>query len=495
VASTAIEFRNVTKIFPGVKALENVTFSVKSGEVHALIGENGAGKSTLLNILHGVYDQYEGEVLLNGKKIAFASPNQAIQAGVAKVHQEINLVPELTVAQNITMGYEPKKHGLIDYKRMNLEAGNILDKLGCGYLPTAQVKTLSAGEMQMIGIAKALYHKVSIISFDEPTAALTNNETNNLFRIINELKGKGITIIYVSHKLDEIFEIADRVTVLRDGCFVGTHDIKDITKEQLIRSMVGRNVSSYGVRLAPICAQEEELLRVENLCSSAFEDISFSLHRGEILGFAGLVGSGRTDVMRSIFGADPIRSGKTLVRGKYINIRRPQQALQHGIGLLPEDRKTQGIIRFMSNAVNMGLASMKRFTKYFLIKHQNVRDNCLYYMDQMALTPRNPDYLVNNLSGGNQQKVVLSKWLSTGVDILIFDEPTKGIDVGAKADIYRLMESLVAQGKAIIMVSSELPEIIGMSDRVVVMHEGRIAATLSRDELSEENILKFAMGV
>ena len=249
---------------------------------------------------------------------------------------------------------------------------------------------------------------------------------------------------------------------------------RTLLRKKLIRSMVGRNVNSYGVRLAPICATEEELLRVENLCSSAFEDISFTLHRGEILGFAGLVGSGRTDIMRSIFGADPLRSGKIFVHGNQIHINRPEQALRYGVGLLPEDRKTQGFVRYMSNAINMGLASMKRFTKFILLNHQSVRNNCLYYMDQMALTPRNPDYLVSNLSGGNQQKVVLSKWLSTGVDILIFDEPTKGIDVGAKAEIYRLMEDLVAQGKAIIMVSSELPEVIGMSDRVVVMHEGRI---------------------
>ncbi len=494
MALPAIEFKSVTKVFPGVKALEGVSFSVAQGEVHALLGENGAGKSTLLNILHGVYAQYEGSVEINGKKVSFASPSRAIESGVSKVHQEINLVTELTVAQNIAMGYEPRKHILIDYEKMNRETGDILKKLGCHFQSTNYVKTLNAGEMQMIGIAKALYHHASIISFDEPTTALTNKETEHLFQIIRELKEKGITILYVSHKLDEIFEIADRATVLRDGQYIGTYNIGEITKEQLIRSMVGRDVNSYAVRLAPSCVKEEEVLRVENLCSPVFEGISFSLRRGEILGFAGLVGSGRTDIMRAIFGADPLRSGKIIVNGKVVRIKRPEQALGHGIGLLPENRKTQGFVKLMSNMSNMGLASLKRFSKGLLLNHHAMRKNCLYYMDQMDLSPRNPDYLVSNLSGGNQQKVVLSKWLSTGADILIFDEPTKGIDVGAKAEIYRLMEDLVSKGKAIIMVSSELPEVIGMSDRVIVMHEGRMAATLSRAELSEESILKYAMG-
>ena len=490
----AIEFRNITKAFPGVRALDDVSFAVKSGEVHALLGENGAGKTTLLNILHGVYSQYKGNVLLNGEMVAFASPSKAIEAGIAKVHQEINLVYELTVAQNIALGYEPRKFGLIDYDRMNSETGVILQMLGCRFEPTMQVKILSAGEMQMIGIAKALYHNASVISFDEPTTALTNKETQQLFKIIKSLKDRGITILYVSHKLDEVFQIADRATVLRDGRFVDTYSTDEITKEELIRAMVGRYVSSYAVRLSPPCVEEEELLRVKALCSPAFEDVSFSLRRGEILGFAGLVGSGRTEVMRCIFGADPILSGEISVKGKAVHYSHPEKALKNGIGLLPENRKTQGFVRHMSNADNIGLASLGKFVRWHLLNHQSKRENCLKYMDEMNLTPRDPDYTTNNLSGGNQQKVVLSKWLSTGADILIFDEPTKGIDVGAKADIYKLMEDLVAQGKSIIMVSSELPEVIGMSDRVVVMHEGRMAAVLNREELSEEIILRHAMG-
>ena len=491
----AIEFQNIAKVFPGVKALDNVSFSVESGEVHALLGENGAGKSTLLNILHGVYSQYEGTIFLNGKRALFSSTSKAIEAGIAKVHQEINLVSELTVAQNIALGYEPRKHGFIDYDKMNRETTMILEKVGCHFASTDLVKTLSAGEMQMIGIAKALYHNASIISFDEPTTALTNKETEQLFDIIRSLKANGITILYVSHKLDEIFKIADRATVLRDGRYVASYQVADITKEQLIRSMVGRDVSSYAVRLAPRCVrQDEELINVDKLCSSAFENISFNLHRGEILGFAGLVGSGRTEVMRCIFGADPILSGEVKVKGKTAHFSNPEQALNHGIGLLPENRKTQGFVRLMSNADNMGLASLKRFTKWHILDHKLKRDNCLKYMDKMGLTPRDPYYCTNDLSGGNQQKIVLSKWLSTGADILIFDEPTKGIDVGAKADIYKLMEDLVAEGKAIIMVSSELPEVIGMSDRVVVMHEGYMTAILEREELAEETILKYAMG-
>ena len=491
----AIEFQNITKVFPGVKALDHVSFSVESGTVHALLGENGAGKSTLLNILHGVYAQYEGKVFLNGKEVQFSSPSKAIEAGIAKVHQEINLVAELTVAQNIALGHEPRKHGLIDYSRMNSETDVILKKVGCKFSSTDLVKSLSAGEMQMIGIAKALYHKASVISFDEPTTALTNKETEQLFKIINDLKSNGITILYVSHKLDEIFKIADTATVLRDGQYVSSYKVADITKQQLIRSMVGRDVNSYAVRLNPRCVRkDDELISVNRLCSSSFMDISFSLHRGEILGFSGLVGSGRTEVMRCIFGADPILSGEIKVKGKIVRYSNPEQALKHGIGLLPENRKTQGFVRLMSNADNMGLASLKKYSRLFMLDHKIKRDNCLMYMDKIGLTPRDPDYCTNDLSGGNQQKVVLSKWLSTGADILIFDEPTKGIDVGAKAEIYRLMEDLVAEGKAIIMVSSELPEVIGMSDRVVVMHEGCMTAVLEREELSEETILKYAMG-
>lgn len=495
MSSPAIKFQNISKIFPGVKALDDVSFTVETGEVHALLGENGAGKSTLLNILHGVYTQYEGTFFLNGQKVSFTSPSKAIEEGIAKVHQEINLVTELTVSQNITLGYEPRKFGLIDYEKMNLETADILKKLGCRFKMTDLVKTLTAGEMQMIGIAKALYHKASIISFDEPTTALTNKETDHLFKIIRDLKENHITILYVSHKLDEIFKIADRATVLRDGRYIETYQVADISKEQLIRSMVGRDVSSYAVRLRePNVQQDQELLKVSKLCSPKFEDISFDLHRGEILGFAGLVGSGRTEVMRCIFGADPLLSGEIKIKGKTAHFSHPQQALKQGIGLLPENRKTQGIVKLMSNADNIGLASLKKFTKWHLLSHQMKKENCLKYIDEMGLTPRDPDYPTNNLSGGNQQKVVLSKWLSTGADILIFDEPTKGIDVGAKADIYKLMEDLVADGKAIIMVSSELPEVIGMSDRVVVMHEGRITAIIQREELSEEIILKYAMG-
>ncbi len=493
--SIMIHFSNITKQFPGNKALDDVDFSVEKGEIHALLGENGAGKSTLLNILHGIYPDYDGEVEIDGSKVNFKNANDAIEYGIAKVHQEVNLVTELTVGQNIALGYEPAKKGLIDYEAMYEKTDGILEKLGCRFRSRDRVNSLSTGEMQMILIAKALFHNARIISFDEPTSALTDREVDRLLQLIMELKAQGITILYITHRLDEVYAIADRASILRDGKYICTLQIKETKKDELIRHMVGRDVSAYAVRNQELCSSEEVVLKVESLCKNGvFEDISFELHRGEILSFAGLVGSKRTDVMRAIFGADSYTSGSVYIHGKKAEIRTPKDALRYSLGLIPENRKTQGFVKNFNNAVNMALASMDRFCSRGFVNEKKILENCMYYTGEMNLHPADPEYLTEALSGGNAQKVIIAKWMTTDADIIIFDEPTKGIDVGAKAEIYRLMEELVARGKSIIMVSSELPEVIGMSDRVIVMREGRIMGELGRKELNEEIIMKFAMG-
>ncbi|MDU1139180.1 sugar ABC transporter ATP-binding protein [Enterocloster bolteae] len=472
--ATMIHFSNITKQFPGNKALDSVDFTVDKGEIHALLGENGAGKSTLLNILHGIYPDYDGNVEIDGRKVGFKNANDAIEFGIAKVHQEVNLVTELTVGQNIALGYEVTRGFFVDYDSMYKKTDVILEKLGCKFRSRDRVTSLSTGEMQMILIAKALFHNAKIISFDEPTSALTDREVDRLLKMIMELKDQGITILYITHRLDEVFAIADRASILRDGTYITTLNMKE----------------TY-----PLCAAGEVVLEARDLCKNGvFEHISFELHRGEILSFAGLVGSKRTDVMRAIFGADPYTSGEVYIKGKRAEIKSPKDALQYSLGLIPENRKTQGFVKNFTNASNMALASMNRFCSRGFVNARKIYDNCMYYTGEMNLHPADPDYLTESLSGGNAQKVIIAKWMTTDADIIIFDEPTKGIDVGAKAEIYRLMEELVAGGKSIIMVSSELPEVIGMSDRVVVMREGKIMGVLNHDELNEEVIMSFAMG-
>ncbi|WP_313999458.1 sugar ABC transporter ATP-binding protein [uncultured Paenibacillus sp.] len=490
-----INFRAVTKTFPGQKALDNISFDIIKGEVHALIGENGAGKSTLLNILHGIYNEYDGEVWIAGEKAAFRNAQDALNRGISKVHQEVSLIADLTVGQNVALGYEPMKGPFIDFKKLHAEVDVILNRLRCRFRSTDPAGGLSTGEMQMLSIAKALFHRSRIISFDEPTAALTENETGALFDIIRELKANGITVIFISHRLDELFKISDQITVLRDGRHVGTFRAESITRKHLIQSMVGRDVAAFAERKKPGLYTDEVILEVKNLSrNGVFHDVNFQLRKGEILGFSGLVGSKRTDVVRTLFGADEKSSGDIYVKGKKVKIRTPKQGLKHGIGLIPENRKTQGFVHVFSNTVNMGLASMDKFSTFGFINDSKRDDNCRHYAGEIRLNQKDPEYMTSNLSGGNQQKVVLGKWLTTDVDIFIFDEPTKGVDVGAKAEIYRLMESLLEAGKSIIMVSSELPEVIGMSDRVIVMHEGKVVKQLQRNELTEETLLHYAMG-
>ena len=494
----AVEFEKINKYFPGVHVLKDVSFSVEEGEVHALLGENGAGKSTILNILHGVYSDYEGTVKLHGQKVHFHNPNQAIQEGkISKVHQETMVVEELTVGQNVTLGYEPQKGMFVDFAKMHQEVDTILKELNCNFRSRDIVKTLTAGQKQMIAIAKALYHHSTIISLDEPTASLTQKETDALFKVIRKLKADGVTIIYVSHHLEEIFEICDSASVLRDGTFIQRMNIKETTREELIHAMVGRNVASVASRLAPSQRQDEVVLRVENLTDGKnFHDVCFELHKGEILGFFGLIGAGRSEIMRTIIGADKKLGGSVYLKGKEIKGSwNTTKALKNGIGLLPEDRKTQGFMNQFNNINNISISSLEKYMKGPFLDESKKRKNAERFFEEMDVHPRKPDYLTKNMSGGNQQKVILARWMSADTDIIIFDEPTKGVDVAAKAEIYRLMEELVAEGKSLIVVSSELPEAMGISDRLIVMSEGKIVSVKEDPEkFDTDEILDDAIG-
>lgn len=492
-----IEFNNVSKSFYGVKVLRNVNFSIKKGEVHALLGENGAGKSTLLNILHGIYTDYDGSVILNDKKINFKNANDAIINGkISKVHQETNIVKELTVGENITLGHEPKYCKMfLDRKKMHILANKILNSLQCRFKSEDMTDNLSAGDLQMIAIAKALFHNSKVVSLDEPTASLTNKETDALFETILKLKRNLITVIYVSHRLEEIFKIADRATILRDGAYINTLEVANTSREEIISNMVGRNVNLTDVRDTNNYIKEETYLQVNNLTKSpAFYNINFDLKKGEILGFFGLIGSGRTDIMRTIFGADKKTSGDIFVKGKIANIKNTKDALNLGIGLIPEDRKNQGFIKYETNNDNIALTCLNKFTDFIFVNESKKMKNSLKYVKELNIHPSDIYYLTQNLSGGNQQKVILAKWMSTDSDILIFDEPTKGVDIAVKADIYSLMNEFVKNGKSIIIVSSELPEIMAVSDRIIVMYEGRQTANILRKDFNEECILNYAMG-
>ena len=490
----AIEFDRVTKTFPGVVALNEVTFAVQPGEIHALVGENGAGKSTLLNILHGVYHDFGGTVRMYGDPIAFRCTHDAIRAGISKVHQEISLVSELSVAQNIFLGYEPKRGPFIDFAAMHREAADLLRRLKSPLGPTDALVGASIGELQMVGVAKALFHKANIISFDEPTSSLSSAESDALMRVIRDLKSRGMTILYVSHRMDEIFAIADRVTVLRDGRSIGTFGTTEIERSELIRTMVGRDVSTFATRARARCCTDEVILRVAGLTSpGVFQDMHFDLHRGEILGFAGLVGAKRTEVVRAIFGADACAAGTVEIRGEITHIRNPSDAMRHGIGLVPENRKTEGFVRYLSNRDNIALTCLAKFQRFGCIDRTKQAVHARNYVRRLKISPPGIDAPTDTLSGGNQQKIVVAKWLSTDAEIIILDEPTKGIDVGAKEEMYALLEDLVADGKAVMIVSSELPEIIGLCDRVIVMKAGRKTAEFSHGDMNEERILQYSM--
>ncbi len=491
-----IEFRGIKKAFNGITVLDDINFSIKKGEIHAIMGENGAGKSTLLNILHGVHHPTEGAILIDGKACHFHDIHDSIKSGIAKVHQEISVVPELSVMQNLMLNSEPHTFGWINRKEMYKETEQLLKKLGCNFSPDQKIGSLSTGHKQMIQIAKALRSQAKVISFDEPTASLSDNEVEILFKLMKELNGNGITLLYISHKMDEIFRICDRATVLRDGKYINTFDLKDTTKEDLIKSMVGRDVSMFAKRCYPSCVQADTtVLKVEDLNGSTLKNISFELKKGEILGFFGLVGAQRTELMKTLFGALPYHSGKVTHNGREIRIKTPYDSVQEGIVLVTENRKEEGFIKDMNNADNMALASLDKYRVHGTISKKLKHENAVRQGEYVGLSPNNPEFYTRNLSGGNAQKVVLGKWLSTDSDIVILDEPTKGIDVGAKTEIYRFMEEMLKAGKSLIMVSSELTEVMGMSDRILVMHEGQIVKEFQKDEFQEKAILTYAVGV
>ena len=487
----------ITKQFPGVLALDDIDFDLRPGEVHILVGENGAGKSTFAKVLLGAYQPDRGEICFEGEKVHFSSTKDAIARGIVAVYQEFTLVPWLDVAQNIFLNRESRtKVGLVDRKKMNRDAAALLAMLNCNYIDVrSPVKLLSVAEQQMVEIAKALSYHPRVIIFDEPTSTLSEREVNSLFEQIRKLKAAGIGIVYVSHRMQEFPLIGDRITVLRDGRKIATVGINDCTNDELVRMMVGRNISQVYKRTPN--THTGVVLETKDLCDKAgkVKHVSVTVNRGEIVGLAGLVGSGRTELVNLIFGIDPIQSGTVSVHGEEVIPKSPVQMVKKGIGLVPEDRKRQGLAIKDSIAWNIMAVSLKKYFPAFFVNQKKMYGISEKYKDELRIAAPNVLKACKQLSGGNQQKVVLAKWLSAEPDILIFDEPTRGIDVGAKMEIYALMDQLAAGGKAILMISSELPEVIGMSDRVYIMHEGTVTGQTQRGEVSADEIGMRMMGV
>ncbi|HEY3281005.1 MAG TPA: sugar ABC transporter ATP-binding protein [Armatimonadota bacterium] len=490
-----LQMTGISKSYPGVQALTGVHLEVRKGEVHALVGENGAGKSTLMKILAGAEKRDSGEVLLDGQPLPDISPQKALSLGIGIIYQEFNLVPYLSAAENIFLGREPKGAipGFIDFKTMYSEAQRIMDDLGANLDVRRQVAGLSVAQQQMVEIAKATSQNAKVIAMDEPSATLTDHEMESLFRLIRRLRDQGVGIVYISHRLEEVFEVCDRVTVMRDGQWVGTTDVKDLDKEAIIRMMVGRELTEVIPKVpAPLGEPALEVHHLER--KGVLHDISFSVRKGEVLGIAGLVGAGRTELARALFGADPIDGGEILLEGKKVRISSPQSAIKQGLGLVTEDRKQLGLVLQMVVRENVTLANLSELSSFGFVNRGREKVVAQGFVQSLGIRTPTVEQQVRNLSGGNQQKVVLAKWLFTRSKVLIFDEPTRGIDVGAKVEIYQLMNELAAKGVAIIMISSELPEVLGMSDRILVMHQGSLAGELSRAEASQERIMHLATG-
>ncbi len=491
-----LEMRNITKTFPGVRAVDDVTFKVRPGTVHALIGENGAGKSTLMKVLAGEHIPDSGEIIFAGKKLSIHGTRDSLDAGISTVYQELSLVPEMTIAENVFLGREirQKNRLLVDARTINEETAKYLKDVGLGdFSPKTYLKYLSVSQQQMVEIAKGIHRGAKMIVLDEPTSAITESEVEKLFSLINALRETGITFVYISHKLNEIIEISDEVTVMRDGQWVDTRATRDLTENQIITLMVGRELTEIfpkaEVKIGDVAFEVKGLTR-----EGVFEDVSFKVHHGEILGISGLIGAGRTEVARAIFGLDPLDSGEMFLEGLPMGISRPYHAIEHGIVYLPEDRKQFGLILERPVLENLSLASLKMFVRLGLLNLKYEREEADAAKKQFRIKTHSLDVAVKNLSGGNQQKVVIGKWLMRPVKVLIVDEPTRGIDVGAKSEIHRLLSELAGNGMAVIMISSELPEILGMSDRIAVMHEGKLKGVLSRKEATQESLMRLATG-
>ena len=495
MANNILEMRGINKQFPGVHALDDVTFSVERGTVHALMGENGAGKSTLMKCLFGIYKMDSGSIMVDDRERHFNSAADAMAAGVSMIHQELSNVPDRSVAQNLWLGREPlNKLGLIDHKKMFRDTTHLLKGLNYHFDPGARMASLSISQQQGCEIARAVSYSASIVVMDEPTSSLTENEVAHLFQIINELREKGVAIIYITHKMEEIFQIADDITVMRDGKVVGTYPVRELNSDKLISLMVGRDLTH---RFPPVESTIGDVcLEAKNLTASAgrsFKNISFELHKGEILGIGGLVGAQRTELVEAIFGIRALASGEILVNGKPLRKLRPRYAIEAGVGLVTEDRRNTGIFPLLNVTVNTAIASLGKYkSKIGLLDHKTMIALADTQNKQLKTKTPSMSTLIQNLSGGNQQKVILSRWLMTMPDILIMDEPTRGIDVGAKYEIYMIMADLVKQGKAIIMVSSEMPELIGMSHRVLVLCAGQLTGTLEKADVTQETIMRLA---
>lgn len=490
-----LEMKGIHKSFPGVKVLEDVQFSLQSGELHALMGENGAGKSTLMKILGGIYTKDSGEILVEGVKQEIDSTKAATALGISIIHQELNLISYLSVMENMFLGREFTygQSRFVNWRKMREEAEKYLSMLNIGIDPGTLVEELSVGQQQMIEIAKALSTNARILVLDEPTAALTDREIAALFEVIASLKKKGVGMIYISHRMEEIFQISDRITVLRDGKYIGTKQTSETNMDELVRMMVGRDIKDRFPKIQiPI---GNERIRVEGLSTkSKLKNISFHVRSGEILGIAGLMGAGRTELAKALFGVDPVDQGRIYVDGKETTIRQPIDAIQAGIAFVTEDRKQEGLILSLSIRENLSLPNLGKLSSAGFMNKAREKQLSEATIDKLQIKTPHQEQPVGSLSGGNQQKVVIGKWLATEPKILILDEPTRGVDIGAKKEIYDLMNQLAAQGVAIIMISSELPEVLGMSDRILVMHEGRLAAEFTKAEATQENIMHAATG-
>lgn len=486
--------KNIYKAFGTNAVLEGVNFDTHGGEIHALMGENGAGKSTMMNILTGMHKKDQGTILINGKEQSYTNPKEAEEHGVSFIHQEMNTWPQMTVLENLFIGKEIKnKIGFIRSKEMKTLALKTFKELGITMDLDADVQTLSVGQQQMIEIAKALMTDCQVLIMDEPTAALTDREIRMLFKIIQHLKTKEVAIIYISHRMEEIFEISDRITVMRDGMTVDTTLTKETNVDDVVRKMVGREISDYYPKKNAELG--ETVFEVKNLSgTSGFENISFSVKSGEIVGFSGLMGAGRTEIMRGIFGIDPISQGEIILEGKKVQLKNPSTAIKAGVGFLTENRKEEGLVLDFSIKDNISLPSIDEFRVRGLIDTKTEDEFVQLLMKRLTVKAQNEDISAGSLSGGNQQKVVLAKWIGIGPKVLILDEPTRGVDVGAKREIYQLMNELAERGVAIVMVSSDLPEVLGVSDRILVVHEGKIAGELSRTEATQEKIMNLATG-
>ena len=491
--SVLLEMKGISKRFRGVQALNGVNFDLREGEVHALVGENGAGKSTLMKVLTGIHQPDAGEIFYLGKPYAVKNIGESQGLGMSMVHQELNMMNDLTVAQNIFIGREMRSGFIIKDNDMGKETRAIFDHIGIDIDPKIKLGRLTVGKQQMVEIAKAVSRDCKVLILDEPTAALTQTEIDELFRIMADLKSKGIGMIYISHRMDEIKKISDRITVMRDGEYVGTVDTDSVTKDEIINMMIGRVVYEDPKTHSEVPEDAETVLEVKNLTSgNLFKNVSFKLRKGEVLGFSGLMGAGRTEVARAIFGADPIDSGEIYVNGKPVSIKSPKDAVNLGIGYLSEDRKRYGLMLDKSVAENTALASLDKYIKFGIINDRKIKEEAQIENAKLKTKTPSMEQALKNLSGGNQQKVIIARWLIKNSDILIFDEPTRGIDVGAKSEIYTLMNELARSGKSIIMISSELVEILRMSDRVLVMCEGKKTGELDISEANQEKIMQLA---